>query len=60
MWLSIKIIFSMLQDIVYYTPKNWLITKLGLWGWVYQRANKKANKLYAYYKKNKINPDPED
>jgi hypothetical protein len=59
MWLSIKILFRLIQD-VYYDIKFALTDFFGLWSWVYEREEKKYKKLKAYYKKHNINPDKDD
>jgi hypothetical protein len=59
MWLTIKILFRIVQD-VYYSIKFKLIDRLGLHVWVYNREERKYKKLKAYYKKNNINPDKFD
>jgi len=59
MWLTIKILFRLIQDI-YYDVKFKLTDFFGLWVWVYNRDEKKYKKLRAYYKKHNIIPDKDD
>jgi len=59
MWLTIKILLRLIQD-VYYEIKFNLTDFFGLWVWVYDREEKKYQKLKAYYKKHNIIPDKDD
>lgn len=58
-WLSVRIFIGFIQS-YYYDLKYWLTDKLGLWSWVYTRAEKTYQKEKAYYKKMGINPDSDD
>jgi len=59
MWLTIKILLRLIQD-PYYEIKFKLTDFFGLWVWVYDREEKKYQKLKAYYKKHNIIPDKDD
>ena len=53
-------IFIGLISAYYYDLKFWLTGKLGLWPWVYMRAERAYQRQKAYYKKMGINPDEDD
>jgi len=57
--LSIRIFIGFILS-YFYDFKFWLTDKLGLWSWVYQRAERAFQREKANYKKKGINPDEDD